>query len=89
MDVAWRRRTTLGVREIDANDLEEEFSGWATAAMDVSADEAAGMFWGQIRGETDGVDVENYLVAAKGVRARDARKVMKALAEDGQCECLV
>lgn len=89
MDVAWRRRTTLGVREIDANDLEEEFSGWATAAMDVSADEAAGMFWGQIRGETDGVEVENYLVSGKGVRARDARKVMKALAEDGQCECLV
>ena len=88
MDVSWRRRASLAVRELDAESLA---AGFVAAAGGEEADAAVleGNFWIGLRGEDEAAQgqVDAFLVA-QGVRDEDVEAVRKALAEDGECECL-
>ena len=88
MDVSWRRRASLAVRELDAESLA---AGFVAAGGGEEADAAMleGNFWIGLRGEDEAAQgqVDAFLVA-QGVRDEDVEAVRKALAEDGECECL-
>jgi hypothetical protein len=57
--------------------------------LNLSLAEAEGLFWIGLRGEDEAAQgqVDAFLVA-QGVRDEDVEAVRKALAEDGECECL-
>lgn len=88
MDVSWRRRASLAVRELKAEELA---AGFVASKESEETDPATleGTFWMGLRGEDKAAvaDVESFLVA-QGVREEDASAVREALAEEGECECL-
>ena len=88
MDVSWRRRASLAVRELKAEELA---AGFVASKESEEADPATleGTFWIGLRGEDEeaSTSVESFLVA-QGVREEDASAVRAALAEDGEVECL-
>lgn len=89
MDVSWRRRASLAVRELNAEELAGQFAAMMAEQSSAIDAEAEGLFWMGLRGEDEGAteQVEAFLVA-QGVREEDAEAVRRALAEDGECECL-
>ena len=89
MDVSWRRRASLAVRELNADELASQFAAMMAEQSSAIDAEAEGLFWMGLRGEDEGAteQVEAFLVA-QGVREEDAEAVRRALAEDGECECL-
>ena len=100
MDVSWRRRASLAVRELNAEELASQFAALSSEQGRVNSEEvegpenyslaeAEGTFWIGLRGEDEAAStsVEAFLVA-QGVREEDARAVRAALAEEGECECL-
>lgn len=91
LDVSWRRRITLGVAELDADELQEEFAATMEATGQMGREEAAIEFQAMLQGEatTSREPLAAWLVSAKKVRERDAEKILDALAEDGECEALV
>ena len=91
LDVQWRRRLTLGVAELNADELADEY-GMMAKNLGESDSAAKMMFRAALAGEGELADAEKvrkFLVSAKGVREEDADEVMEALNEDGECEALV
>ena len=91
LDVQWRRRLTLGVAELNADELADEY-GMMAKNLGESDSAAKMMFRAALAGEGELADAEKvrkFLVSAKGVREEDADEVMKALNEEGECEALV
>jgi len=88
MDVSWRRRASLAVRELNAEELAAGFVA-ANGGEEQGAAMLEGTFWMGLRGEEEGAGaaVDSFL-AAVGVRPEDVPEVKAALAEDGECECL-
>lgn len=88
MDVSWRRRASLAVRELNAEELAAAF---VAAQQGEETDPATleGTFWIGLRGEDEvaAEAIESFLVT-QGVRQEDASAVRAALAEEGECECL-
>ena len=106
MDVSWRRRASLAVRELNAEELASQFVALRVERLNVEGfegqaatpDELEGVFWMGLKGDeepstfnlqhsTSTEEVEGFLVSI-GVRDEDAEAVRRALAEDGECECL-
>lgn len=91
LDVQWRRRLTLGVAELDADELADEY---ATMAKNLGESDSAAKiaFRAALAGEADLGElnkVRQFLMSAKGVREDDVDEVMEALDEEGECEALV
>ena len=88
MDVSWRRRASLAVRELDADELAAQYVA-ANGSEDADPATLEGTYWIGLRGEDEAAQgqVESFLVA-QGVREGDAEAVREALAEEGECECL-
>lgn len=94
MDVDWEKTWSLHVEEAGPEDLLEEFTAWIMSTDPQMSDTSATeMFWKEIEdaqeenGET--TYVADFLVKAKGVRQKDAKRIVKALGEDdGRVEFL-
>ena len=93
LDVQWRRRTTLGVAELDADELANEYATMVTNLdPGQSETDAKIAFRAALAGEADleaAESVRRFLVSLKGVRESDVDEVMAALDEEGECEALV
>lgn len=87
LDVMWKRRRTMGVVELDADELEEQFAAYAAANGDATTD-AAIRFRLAITGEDEEAlgEVRAWLVSACGIAEDDIDEVIDALGEDGECE---
>ncbi len=104
MDVSWRRRASLAVRELNAEELAGKFAAFSSEKGIVNSEEvenyslstdtyslaeAEGRFWMGLRGEDEAAQAQlDAFLVAQGVRDQDASAVREALAEDGECECL-
>ena len=88
MDVSWRRRASLAVRELNAEELAAGFVA-ANGGDEAGTAVLEGTFWMGLRGEDEAAEQQlaAFLVAA-GVRESDVDAVRQALAEEGECECL-
>ena len=87
LDVMWKRRRTMGVVELDADELEEQFAAYAAANGDATTD-AAIRFRLAITGEDEEAlgEVRAWLVGSCGIAEEDVDEVIDALGEDGECE---
>lgn len=89
LDVSWKNRSNIGVRQADIESLQAEYAAQA-AAMGAAETDAAASFRLVISGqETDAnavESVESWLIAQKGVMREDVSAVIRALAEDGEVE---
>lgn len=91
LDVQWRRRLTLGVAELNADELADEY-GMMAKNLGESDSAAKIAFRAALAGEADLGElnkVRQFLMSAKGVREDDVDEVLKALDEEGECEALV
>lgn len=91
LDVQWRRRLTLGVAELNADELADEY-GMMAKNLGESDSAAKIAFRAALAGEAGLGElnkVRQFLMSAKGVREDDVDEVLKALYEDGECEALV
>lgn len=93
MTVDWKRFCTLRPEETDAEEVVAAFTASMSAQGAMSEVEAAELAWGVITGrdapEWDPSPLTNFLVSAKGVRERDALRIVRALGEgDGRVEFL-
>lgn len=91
LDVSWKKRLTMGVMELNADQLEQEYAA-SVAAMGGAETDAAIDFRVAIStpdgaGESGHEQVKAWLVQSKGVRPEDVDAVIRALGEDGECEC--
>lgn len=91
--VDWRRTCSLRPAETDAETVVGEFAAAMSATGEMSEIDATNAAWAAIQppdGErADTAALEAFLVASKGVRQADARKVVRALGEgDGRVEYL-
>lgn len=91
LDVQWRKRAINGVLELDREDLQAEYAAAMTASGRAGAEQAAIEFMIGVTGQQAEAQqtVGNWLTTAKGVNQQDVAAVMRALAEDGECEVLV
>lgn len=88
MDVSWRRRASLAVRELNAEELAAQFVA-ANGGDENAPAMLEGTFWMGLRGEDEAAQGQlDAFLAAQGVRPEDAPAVREALAEEGACECL-
>lgn len=91
LDVQWRRRLTLGVAELNADELADEY-GMMAKNLGESDSAAKIAFRAALAGEAGLGElnkVRQFLMSAKGVREDDVDEVLKALDEEGECEALV
>ena len=91
LDVQWRRRLTLGVAELNADELADEY-GMMAKNLGESDSAAKIAFRAALAGEADLGElnkVRQFLMSAKGVREDDVDEVLEALDEEGECEALV
>lgn len=91
LDVQWRRRLTLGVAELNADELADEY-GMMAKNLGESDSAAKIAFRAALAGEADLGElnkVRQFLMSAKGVREDDVDQVLEALDEEGECEALV
>ena len=91
LDVQWRRRLTLGVAELNADELADEY-GMMVKNLGESDSAAKIAFRAALAGEADLGElnkVRQFLMSAKGVREDDVDEVLEALDEEGECEALV
>ena len=88
MDVSWRRRASLAVRELNAEELAAQYVA-ANGSEETDPATLEGKYWMGLRGEDEAAteQLDAFLVA-QGVRQEDAEAVRRALAEEGECECL-
>ena len=91
MDVGWMVKKTMGVAELDANELEAEYAAAMEALGEAGREAAAIEFRAMLEGEAAASQepLARWLVSAKKVREKDAGAVIEALAQDGECEALV
>lgn len=87
IDVAWRKRLSIGVVELDADQLEQEFAAAAEAAGGAATDAAIGFRTGLSGADEEWAGrVRAWLVGEKRIAETDADAVMEALDEEGLCE---
>lgn len=87
IDVAWRKRLSIGVVELDADQLEQEFAAAAEAAGGAATDAAIGFRTGLSGADEEWSGrVRAWLVGEKRIAETDADAVMEALDEEGLCE---
>lgn len=92
VDVMWKRRRTVGVVYLDAEELEEEYAAMAEAGGLAPTDAAI-----EFRSGLEGVDeqaldrVRDWLVGVRKIEEGDVDDVIAALADEGECEtrCVV
>lgn len=91
LDVSWRRRRTMGVAVLDADELQAEYSAMMAATGQMGPEDAAIEFTAMLQGDasTSREPLAAWLVSSKRIRERDVDKILDALAEDGECEALV
>ena len=88
MDVSWRRRASLAVRELNAEELAAQYVA-ANGSEETDPATLEGTYWMGLRGEDEAATEQlDAFLAAQGVRQEDAEEVRRALAEEGECECL-
>jgi len=89
LDVMWKKRVTMGVAELNADELEAEYAAGVAAAGGAET-EAAIDFRVGIDGqdETARKKARAWLVGTKKIREEDVDEVMTALSEDGECETM-
>lgn len=90
LDVQWKKRLTMGVSELNAEELAAEYA-MAMENAGVAEVDARMQFTLGIADEDPQAreSVAAWLVAAKGVREKDVEDVMDALADEGECEACV
>jgi len=91
MDVQWTVRRTLGMTVVEFERAQTEYQVWrVNLTNDIAPEDAAAEFatvvtYGE---EQDGYDyVRKFFAEAKGVPDGDVDEVLRALAEEGECEC--
>ena len=92
LDVAWKRRRTMGVVELDADALEAEYAAYAAANGAAETDAAINFRVGLDQQDPNAWEsVRNWLVAVRKIGEGEVDEVIAALAEDGECEtvCVV
>ena len=88
MDVSWRRRASLAVRELNAEELAAQYVA-ANGSEETDPATLEGTYWMGLRGEDEAATEQlDAFLAAQGVRQEDVEAVRRALAEEGECECL-
>lgn len=92
LDVQWKKRITVGVCELDVEEVGAEYAAFVAAQGGGETDAAISFRLG-ISGEDEqsmGL-VRSWMIAQKKIREQDVDAVMAALDEDGECEtsCVV
>ena len=98
MDVGWKKRASSAVETLTAERLQEEYAAAMEAtgeASRVDAEFAIRQAFDYATGDEEGEDAERaaetiglWMAEAYGAQEDDAEKILKALAEDGECEFL-
>jgi len=91
MDVQWAVKRTLGVTVVEFDRTQAEYQVWrVNQTNDIAPEDAAAEFATVVSygSEQDGYgNVRRFFVEAKGVPEGDVDDVLRALDEEGECEC--